>query len=293
MFLRRKFLSALSILLLFLCPTAYGKVDLMKYGITSYDTASAKIKADLARDSFYLAHPFFGNKYVIYNIEHTHNILDKTNNFYLLLFLCLLLGLIRYRDRRYFQNLWRAFINPTLSNRQLRDQLESTPLPNLLTNIFFAASVGAYIYYVGVITMPQRSVIVAPSILVISLVLGVTGIYIIKYGTIKFAGWVFRVEGVTDQYLFNVFLINKIIGIILLPFIILLAFANAKYSQSIISVSFILIFALLINRYVRSWQAFSTFFKYSKFHFFTYLCASELLPTAVLMKLLVQGLQTF
>ena len=50
---------------------------------------------------------------------------------------------------------------------------------------------------------------------------------------------------------------------------------------------------LLINRYTRSWQIFGSFFQYSKFHFFTYLCASEVLPLAVLMKILVQGLQYY
>lgn len=75
-----------------------------------------------------------------------------------------------------------------------------------------------------------------------------------------------------------------------MPFIVLLAFGNGAWMNSLIIFSFILIALLWLNRYIRSWQIFGSFFQYSKFHFFTYLCASELLPLAVLMKLMVQGL---
>jgi Na+-translocating ferredoxin:NAD+ oxidoreductase RnfD subunit len=110
---------------------------------------------------------------------------------------------------------------------------------------------------------------------------------------VRFSGWAFRVEGVTEHYLFNVFLINKILAMILIPFIIILAFADAEVAKQMIVVSFLVGGLLLLNRYIRSWQVFGSFFQYSKFHFFMYLCASELLPLAVLMKLLVKGLMFY
>jgi len=115
-------------------------------------------------------------------------------------------------------------------------------------------------------------------------------IYMAKYAAVRFSGWAFRVEGVTDHYLFNVFLMNKILAIVLLPFIVIMAFSEPMWAHPIIVVSFIACLLLFVNRYVRSWQVFGSFFQYSKFHFFTYLCASELLPLAVLMKLLIRGL---
>lgn len=181
-------------------------------------------------------------------------------------------------------------MNPTLSNRQLREQLEGATLSNLLTNIFFTISAATYIYYIGVMLTPQQSEMIAPSLLIAMLIVGVMLIYLVKYAMIRFSGWAFRLEGVTDQYLFNVFLVNKITGILLMPFVILLAFISHTYAQPIVIVSFVLIGILFVNRYARSWQVFGSFFQYSKFHFFTYLCASELLPLALLTKLLVSGL---
>jgi hypothetical protein len=151
-------------------------------------------------------------------------------------------------------------------------------------------SAAAYVYYVVRNFMPQRSGNIAPSLLLLMLIGGMVVIYVGKYAVIKFSGWSFRVESITEHYLFNVFLVNKILAIILLPFIVLLAFATPVIAQPALIVSFILILVLFVNRYLRSWQVFGSFFQYSKFHFFTYLCASELLPLAVLMKLLVRGL---
>ena len=138
--------------------------------------------------------------------------------------------------------------------------------------------------------MPQRPQNIAPSLLLILLIAGMIFIYAGKYAVIKFSGWAFRVEGITEHYLFNVFLVNKIMAVVLLPFIVLLAFAEPEIAEPALVLSFILVLILFINRYLRSWQVFGSFFQYSKFHFFMYLCASELLPLAVLMKLLVRGL---
>jgi hypothetical protein len=76
----------------------------------------------------------------------------------------------------------------------------------------------------------------------------------------------------------------------LLPFVLLIAFASPAYASPAIIVSGILVALLFVSRYIRSWQVFGSFFQFSKFHFFTYLCASEILPLAVLMKLLVRGM---
>ena len=160
-------------------------------------------------------------------------------------------------------------------------------------NIFFTFAGGAYIYYIVRFFTPYRSGVIPPSLLIIMLIGGTAIIYLCKYAAVRFSGWAFRVEGITEHYLFNVFLINKVLGITLIPFIIILAFADREWGQQVVIISFVAAGILLLNRYIRSWQVFGSFFQYSKFHFFMYLCASELLPLAVLMKLLVKGLMFY
>jgi len=247
-------------------------------------------KTKASWDSLMITHGQLNPTSVISAIVPARHFTDKTVDFYLLMFLIVLLGLIRLSDPRYFQSLWHAFKSPSSSSRQLKEKLQGASLSNLLMNIFFTMSAAAYGFFIMRNFMPQRTGTIPPSLLLIMLMGGMMAIYAGKYAVIKFSGWAFRVKGITEHYLFNVFLVNKILAIILLPIIVLLAFADPAIAQPALILSFLLILFLFVNRYLRSWQVFGSFFQYSKFHFFTYLCASELLPLAVLMKLLVRGL---
>ena len=280
------------LLMLLLSVPAVAKVSTAKYGIViPYDSATMHRMAVSKMDSALRAHPQMSLKYGVSGIMKPRLFNNRTKDFYVLISLCLMLGLIRYGNPKYFNGLLHAFWNPTLSSRQLKDQIQATRLSNVLMNIFFTMSAGTYIYYV--IYVSQRTGIMPPSMLLALLIGGMMAIYLGKYAVIRFSGWAFKLEGITDFYLFNVFLINKIMAIALLPFIVLFAFAAHAYTQPRLIVSFVLIGVLLINRYTRSWQVFGSFFQFSKFHFFMYLCASELLPLAVLMKLLVRGMLYF
>ncbi|MFI5196440.1 MAG: DUF4271 domain-containing protein [Chitinophagales bacterium] len=280
--------------MLLLSISAQAKVEPAQYGILIFpDSATLRQGAIKMADHFLAEQPMMTGKYVISDIERPHVMISQTADFYLLLFLCLMLGLIRFMDTRYFLNLWRAFWNPTLSNRQLKEQLQGSGLPNFLMNIFFTFAGGAYIYYVVRFFTPHPFGVIPPSLLIIMLIAGTGLIYLAKYTAVRFSGWAFRVEGITEHYLFNVFLINKVLGIMLIPFIIILAFADHEWAQQAVIISFVISAILLLNRYFRSWQVFGSFFQYSKFHFILYLCASELLPLAVLMKLLVRGLMYY
>ena len=284
----RVFLFAFFICLQF---PAVARVQPSQYGL-QFSIGNEVQNQALARsmDSLVKAHPTLSNANVFFNIQTERSWDDHTVDFYLLMGLVLFLGLIRLLDPKYFQQLWRAFRNPTLSNRQLKDQLDSSSLPSLLTNIFFAITMGAYVYYLIKLFIPQRTGDIPASLLVLMLITGMMLIYTVKYAVMRFSGWAFKVEGITEHYVFNVFLINKIIGLLLLPFTILIAFAGPAIAGPAVIVSLIAVGLLLINRYTRSWQVFGSFFQYSKFHFFMYLGATELLPLAVLTKLLVRGL---
>src|SRR6202034_3170884 len=99
---------------------------------------------------------------------------------------------------------------------------------------------------------PHHSGVIPPSLLIIMLIAGTGLIYLAKYAAVRFSGWAFRVEGITEHYLFNVFLINKILAVTLLPFIIVLAFADHEWAQQIILISLITSGVILLNRYIRS-----------------------------------------
>lgn len=229
-------------------------------------------------------------KPVVYAIAHPHVAATKTLDFYLILAIVLFLGVIRLTDPKYFSDLWLSFRNPQRNSRVSRDKLHQPSFPNFLMNIFFTFVAGFYLYYVAGFYIRPSAVGGKPALLLPAMTVGMMLIYLTKYLVVRFSGWAFKVEGITENYLFNVFLINKVIALALLPFVILLAFGAPQWIEPSIIISVILLMFLLSNRYIRSWPVFGSFFQYSKFQFFTYLCASELLPLAILIKLLVRGL---
>ncbi|RYD58231.1 MAG: DUF4271 domain-containing protein [Sphingobacteriales bacterium] len=271
--------------------SSYARVDAAKYGVALVaDSAASARLVKTKLDSTVSHHPQVAQTNKVVAIQPLRVMNNQTIDFYLMVFMVIMLGVIRYANPRYFQHLWKAFMNPSMTSRQLKDQLDVASFQGLVMNIFFGISAGAYVYYVVRLFMPQASRAVAPSVLLLVLIGGMLAVYLVKYLVMKFSGWAFRLEGITDNYIFNVFLINKIMAVLLIPFSLLLAFGGPELAGPALIVSFLLVAVLLINRYTRSWQVFGSFFQYSRFHFFTYLCASELLPLALLMKLLVRGL---
>lgn len=230
-----------------------------------------------------------GQQVLYYKLERPRPFDNAAPDFYLICGLCLLLGFIRYTEPRYFALLVGAFRNAG-AGRQWQDMLRAAVWPNLGMNIFFAAVAGAYIYYLS--GGADNGLLGARAPLLLPLLIaGMIGIYAAKYLILRFSGWAFRARVFADQYVFNVFLVNKIVGIVLLPFVVLIAFAGPEWREPIGIVSGVVALGVLSTRYLRSWPAFQALVKGSRFHFFTYLCASEILPMAVLVKWLLHLLR--
>lgn len=229
------------------------------------------------------------NDGIITRAESTPRVRDnESGTFYLIMFSMILFGGIRYTNPKYFQNLFKALRSPMLTSQQLKEQMANAVLVNWLMNIFFAIAAGTYAYLLVGVFSSQRSIGAYPSMLLPVLIAVIMIIYIVKYFALKFSGWAFNVQSIMDSYLFNVYLVNKVVAVVLLPFLVFIAFADPVLMSPVTILSFIVLGALLLYRYVRSWQVFGAFFKYSRFHFFMYLCASEILPVAVLTKVLVR-----
>ncbi|MFN5942175.1 MAG: DUF4271 domain-containing protein, partial [Bacteroidota bacterium] len=195
---------------------------------------------------------------------------DKTIAFYALYFLTLLLGIIRYTDPKYFRDLWGMFWGLAKVNRDSKEHLHGAAVSNLLMNIFFVCTLGVFLFF----TIEHRvsaSLSFPLGLLPLLLVVCVLIIYLVKFAAIQFFGWAFKLTHITEQYIFNVFLVNKILAVLLLPMIILLAFSDKSMYGALLIISLSIISILYFNRYLRSWKIFNKFIEFSRFHFFLYL----------------------
>jgi hypothetical protein len=206
--------------------------------------------------------------------------IGKETLFYVLAITTLLLAIFKVFYSKYFNNIFRVFFNTSLRQNQLTDLLLQAKLPSLIFNLFFIISLGLYLWLlIGHYGQEQDNYFFAGlSILFIALV------YFGKFVSLKLIGWACGMSEVADQYIFVIFLINKITGILLIPFIILLAFAPAVWLNVVSISSFCILGILLIMRYLRSYGLLQSRLKFNPFHFLIYLAAVEFLPFLIIYK---------
>ena len=94
-------------------------------------------------------------------------------------------------------------------------------------------------------------------------------IYVGKFVILKFTGWVFNLSKATDTYIFIVFLVNKMLGLLLLPFLVLIAFYSGQAQQVFVTLSLILIVVLFAYRFIFSFGPIRAEIKVNPFHFFS------------------------
>ncbi|HYC27429.1 MAG TPA: DUF4271 domain-containing protein [Chitinophagaceae bacterium] len=231
---------------------------------------------------------FFGKAVTMPAIpRETHG---KDVSFYVLLGLFFYFALIKTVFSKYLNNLVSIFLRITLRQQQLREQLLQSPLPSLLMNIFFLLTGGLY----ASLLLDYYKYQADPNFWIQTLyctgILAV--IYLGKYVLLKFTGWVFNLSKATDTYIFIVFLVNKMLGLLLLPFLVLIAFYSGQAQQVFVTLSLILVVVLFVYRFIFSFGPIRAEIKVNPFHFFLYLCAFEIAPLLLIYKVLLAILGT-
>jgi hypothetical protein len=234
-------------------------------------------------------HPYFGfnvpAEYPFQYVESKREWKGKELLFYFIVFLLILFALLRYTFPKYFDDLFRVFLRTTLKQRQISEQLEQTPVPSLLLNGYFVLTTGLYITF-----MFEHFGLASDYnfwILFLYSCIGLVVIYVLKYVGLKLTGWLFGVKEAAQSYIFIVFVINKMIGILILPFLIILSFTTGIIYTAGITMSWCLIAILFAYRIVLTFAAIRNEVKVNPFHFFIYLCAFEIAPLLLIYKALL------
>jgi len=205
--------------------------------------------------------------------------------FYYLIFLFILFGLLRRAFAKYFYDLFRVFFKTTLKQRQTQEQLLQSSLASVFMNSFFVLSAGLYLNFL----LQYFNLVISENFWLqyVYCIGGLAAIYLVKFIGLKITGWLFNVSNTTDSYIFIVFIINKMLGIFLLPFLLLLAFANDPLYSSAMFISWVGLGLLLIYRFILSYSAVRKEVKLNSFHFILYILGFEVIPLLLIYKLLL------
>ncbi|RFM26599.1 DUF4271 domain-containing protein [Deminuibacter soli] len=208
---------------------------------------------------------------------------NKDLLFYVLVGVVLFLAFIKTAFPKFFGNIFKLFTQPSFRQKQTREQLSQDSLPSLLMNLYFIVVAGLFISVVA----SQKSWVSIPFwwvLLYSTVILAV--IYSGKFLFLRFTGWVFNAGDAAETYTFIVFLINKMLGVILVPALLLIAFSHGAVNSVVLTITVCTIGLLLAYRYAISLGAVRKTLQVNAFHFFIYLCAVEVVPLLLIYKVL-------
>ena len=234
----------------------------------------------------YKKNPFFGfGASPVFVKSDKKEFEGKELLFYSLIALMLFFAFIKLAFPKYLADLFRVAFRTTLKQRQIGEQLIQTPLPSLLLNILFLLTGALYIDFLlqhyHLIPEHEFWLFFFYSFIFLAV------IYLIKFLSLKLSGLIFNISDTTNAYIFIVFMINKIIGICLLPCLILLAFSDHAIYLVTYTLAYTGIFTLIAYRFFLSYGLVRNQIRLNPFHFFLYLCAFEIVPLLLIYKLLL------
>lgn len=268
----------ITLIFLFFSQVSFAQQDSVLQGISPS-------KKNVLQYEILSKHPYFNfaDKATPILISKKEKKPGKELYFYSLVAIILLFAGIKTVFDKYFSDLMSLFFRTTLKQRQLRQQLMQDPLPSLLFNILYIVVTAFYL----ALLLQKMGVYKYPfSVVFCYAMLGMGAIYSAKYLLLKFVGWMFHWQPITDEYIFIVFFLNKISIIFLLPIIVIAALSNMQLATIAFTVSWIVLSGLLIYRYILASGIIRKSLSINLFHFLLYLFAFEILPVFVLYKLI-------
>lgn len=209
---------------------------------------------------------------------------SKDMYFYLLLSITAFLAFVRMVFPKFYKALFELFFQTSMRQKQYRDQLQQDYVASFLINLLFIISTGLFLTLVALhyslVPLSFWSIYGYSTLLL-------TLVYTGKSLFLSFAGWVFDNKSAAQGYIFLVSLINRIMGILLIPFSVLLALGNESIHGFITVLSLSMVIIMISYRYFVSFGSLRNELKISALNFFLYLCAVEIMPIALIYKLLI------
>lgn len=113
---------------------------------------------------------------------------------------------------------------------------------------------------------------------------GLTGFWLVKIITMNLLSKIFKTGQTNHEYLLNIVMFSSLTGLVILPLAIFMVYLK---SEALLYVCFAVVILMFVIRFIKGLLIGFSLTKFSYLFLFVYLCALELLPLAVLLKLVI------
>lgn len=218
-----------------------------------------------------------------------HGVVRIHNNrewiFYSFAFLFLMLGVLNRLFSGYLQKILRAYFNEGFIFKQARDQIMQLPQASLLFNFFSILTASLFTYF-GLFEQgrsgPDRWIMIF--VLAGFLIL----VYVVKLILMQIMGWIFSSKEIMENYVFVVFMNNKLIGILLLFSSFLMAFSERDAANDIFHATLYVAGGFFLFRFFKGFIIFSKQKGMGLLSLLLAFISLEILPSVLLIKFIVE-----
>lgn len=203
-------------------------------------------------------------------------------------YLFVLLGIFAW-IRMYYGNILmqtiQASANFQVATRMFKDNsLLQKQLDNILYSFYFL-SVAFLLYLTETRLHLVPYGLSAGQLYLFNLVL-LLGVFLTRIVLVNLAGFLFNKTRVFREYLYNIFIFNKLIGVAILPQLLFMVYTTGLIQEIFYWMALVTVLLIVAMRLIRG-VVFSLKKDVLLFYIFLYLCALEIVPLALLYKWLV------
>jgi hypothetical protein len=233
----------------------------------------------------------FPGLFVNHELKEIHNNPQPVNRphpdwlFYVLLFVLIAFTWLKVFYNKNFRQILGAIGSINATNQIVRDENILVQRASVILTVMFNIVASVFLYQLSVIfEWPSDYIGQGFSRFMIFAVL-ISCVYSFKFLLLKLTGHIFKMDKPIATYIFNIFLINNILGVFLIPLLISIAYMPAFYASIIFKLAIIIVLVSFIYRISRGIIIGLSQEVFSIFYLFLYLCTLEIAPLLILIKL--------
>lgn len=210
---------------------------------------------------------------------------SSTFIFWLLIAILLLLASLISSSYRDIRKIYKSFTNGNILTITLRDKSQVFSLSYMMLYVLFVLNFGLFIFLF--LKQFGLSYIIFNAYAYFFIVLITMFLIFFKHSILKLIEFVFPIKKEIRQYSFTIFIFNVILGLSLIPINLIAAYSPTGISKTAIIIGVIIVSIIYLFRVFRSIFLGNKYLIRNFFHFFIYLCAVEIAPVLIFMKLFI------
>ena len=209
---------------------------------------------------------------------------NQQTTFLLLLITTLLSAVLISSTRPILSKVFRSFMNANFLELTHRDE-KTIPRPGYLLlyiHFFLALSLFIYLLALRLAFIPKNDLF-----LLLKIFTGTLIVFIAKHLLLSLLIYTYEAKKELRQYSFMIMIFGIVLGVILVPVNVMLAFGQAWLIKILIILVSALIGIIYLYRSMRGLMIGRKYIFKQGFHFFMYFCTVEIAPFVVLVKLIL------